>query len=337
LDIVFILNILYNIIKKEVAMMREDVFSPSRVFADNIAKLTDRQSVLEEQRICEISNLAYDAATYSKQMLDSGYSIYELFSVLSEGMDYGAVNPHKRVLAENVSRILTFLETVTAHDKTVFTELFLSKLSDFGIFVTELDFLPTLKGGETFIYVKNPLSDEAYDVFSQEFNDPRVKYASSFSDAVRAISSGEAEYGLLPLEERGGARLAAVAALIFREDLKINSVIPVFGYEGTADMKYAMVSKHFTVSGFNPDDDRYLEIRLRVDSSISLSELLSSAEALGAGIYRVNTISFETEDGMVSYYSVVFRDEGKDFSSLLTYLTLFSGAYTCVGLYKNIE
>ena len=186
-------------------------------------------------------------------------------------------------------------------------------------------------------YVKNALADEAYDVFSQQLSDPRVKYSSTLNDAVRLVSSGEAEYALLPLEERGGARLASVAELLFREDLKINSVTPVFGFEGLADMKYALVSKHFTIPEILPDDDRYLEIRLRADSSVSASELFSAAESLGAFPYRINTLTFDTEDGAYQYYSVVFRDDGKDFTSLLVYLTLFSGAYTPVGIYKNLE
>ena len=141
----------------------------------------------------------------------------------------------------------------------------------------------------------------------------------------------------MPLEERGGARLAAVAELLFREDLKINSVTPVFGFEGLADMKYALVSKHFTVPDIFPDDDRYLEIRIKADSNVSVSELFSAAESLDSYLYRINTLTFTTEDGEAQYYSVVFRDDGKDFSPLLVYLTLFSGAYTPIGIYKNLE
>ena len=102
-------------------------------------------------------------------------------------------------------------------------------------------------------------------------------------------------------------------------------------------MKYALVSNHFTVPKFVADDDRYLEIRLRADLSIPLSELFSAADTLGLSLYRVNTIYFDTEDGAIAHYSIVFRDEGKDFSALLVYLTLFSGAYTPVGIYKNLE
>ena len=185
--------------------------------------------------------------------------------------------------------------------------------------------------------MKNPLADEAFDVFSQDFDDPRVRYSKTLNEAARAVSSGEVEYALLPLEEKGGARLSSIAAIMFREDLKINSVTPVFGFEGLADMKYALVAKHFSIPEQLPDDDRYLEIRLRTDSSVPLSELFLTADMMGVSLYRVNTISFDTDDGPIPYYSIVFRDGEKDFSSLLVYLTLFSGSYTPVGIYKNLE
>ena len=163
------------------------------------------------------------------------------------------------------------------------------------------------------------------------------RYSKTLAETARAVNLSEYQYALLPLEEKGGARIPATAELIFREDLKINSVTPVFGFEGLADMKYALVSKHFTVPDVKPDDDRYLEIRLRTDSSIPLPELLLASSALGASIYRVNTISFDTQDGQLQHYSVVFKDEGKDFSALLIFLTLFAGNYTAVGIYKNLE
>ena len=151
------------------------------------------------------------------------------------------------------------------------------------------------------------------------------------------VSSSECEYCLLPLEERGGSRLSSIAALLFSEDLKINAVIPVFGLDGMADMKYALVAKHFSVPTIENDDDRYLEIRLRADGETQLTELFSVAALFGSQIYRINTISFDTEDGTIPHYSLVFREEGRDFSLMLLYLTLFSGAYLPIGIYKNLE
>jgi len=318
-------------------MIKDGIFVSNNITIQNLAEIADKQTVMEERRICELSELATEAVTYAVDMMKDGYGIYEILSVISEGLSDFEALPHGRSLPENRGRLASYLKLTNAYDKVVFSQLFFDKIRNVGVDVSEKAFLNTYSGNEVFTYVKNSLADEAYDVFSQDFENPRVKYSDSLYDAAKSVSAGNVEYALLPLEERGGARLATVAEILFREDLKINSVTPVFGFEGLADMKYAMVSKHFTVPKLEADDDRYLEIRIRSDTSVQLSELFSAAEMLGCTLYRINTLSFETEDGKVQYYSVVFRDEGRDFSTLLVYLTLFSGAYTPIGIYKNLE
>jgi hypothetical protein len=107
--------------------------------------------------------------------------------------------------------------------------------------------------------------------------------------------------------------------------------------DGTADMKYAMVSLNFTLPHIAKDDDRYLEIRVSADKNITLSDLLSVAVMLGHTVYRVNSHTFSTEEGNQQFFSIVFRGECRDFISLLTFLTLFVDDYITVGVYKNIE
>ena len=318
-------------------MIKDENFTFNDITSSNIAKISQKYSILAEQRICEISELAREAANIHFSMLEEGYDTYEVLSVISGAFsDYPSVI-HDLSLRENMKRLYEYGRMADAADKVVFTELFIEYSRELGIIIHEGDFLYSYFGDETFTYVKNPLADEAYDVFSQKFDNPKVKYSTGLLKAARAVSSGEAEYCLLPLEERGGARLATVAQILFSEDLRICSVTPVFGFEGNSDMKYALVAKHFLIPEIGVDDDRYLEIRLRADSSMPLAELFFAADSLGASLYRVNTISFETEDGEVAHYSLVFKDEKKDFAYMLTFLTLFSDAYTPIGIYKNLE
>ena len=318
-------------------MVNDGIFEINCITVANIAKLADKQSLLEEQRICEIWDAVYSAASFASNMLGEGYGMYEILSIISDGFLSADSSVHAKALPENEKALFSYLKMLNASDKILFSMMFFDKLAEMGIPVKENSFLETFTKDETFTYVKNPLADEAFDVFSQDFKDPRVRYSKDLNEAAKAVSSGAVEYALLPLEEKGGARLGTVAAIMFKEDLKINSVTPVFGYEGLADMKYALVAKHFSLPEILVDDDRYLEIRLRADSSVPLSELFFAADIFGVTLYRVNTISFDTDDGPIPYYSIVFRDDGKDFSTILVYLTLFSGAYTPVGIYKNLE
>ncbi len=318
--------------------VNDGIFSVNEITLENISQISKKQSSLLEMRICELSEIALDAVLLTQQMLNGGYNVYEVLSVLSEGITLNSkTDLHEQCLPQNLNRVSAGLSVMNAQDKIILSELYVILAREKGIFIKESDFLNTYFGDESFTYVKNPLADEAYDVFSQQFLSPTVKYSKNLSEAGKRVSLGEVEYCLLPLEEKGGARLSSVAELLFRDDLKINSVIPVFGFEGNADMKYALVSKHFSVPEMAEDDDRYLEIRLRSDASAPLNELLLAVDSFGASLYRLNTLSFDTDEGPVQHYSIVFRDEKKDFVKLLVYLTLFSGAYTPVGIYKNLE
>lgn len=317
--------------------MNEELFDFSPVTGDNIKKLTERQSLDCERRICEISELCDSAADTAMTLFSDGLGVYEILGLLAERTSEESSFVSEFALSENEERMDAYFSLLSSYDKAIFSELFCEKLESRGVKIGENDFLPTDSEDESIVYVRNRLADEAYDVFSAELNTPTVSYVSTFKDAVKAVSDGKAEYCLLPLEERGGARLAGTSSLIFAEELKINSVTPVFGFDGNADMKYALVSKHFTVPTEEEDDDRYLEIRLPSDVGLTLSELFAVSGTLGISTYRINTLYFDSGEGAMPYYSIVFRKRGNNFSRLLVFLTLFCSSYTAVGIYKNLE
>ena len=315
---------------------KDNLFENSGVSLSNITELSLSQSVLDERRICEIHNVALSAFDFFVNMRGEGMELYEILSLISEDFPELSQAHHAEALKENSARLEKMRMSRVLFDKMSFAELFVELSGERGYALSEKDFLPEDFEGARFVYVKNIYSDEAYDVFSQSFADPRVKYSATFKEALLAVCEGEADFAVLPLEERG-ARIASISEMLFKHDLKINSVIPVFGIDGQADIKYAMVSKNYTVPEIDSEDDRYLEIRLAQNSDFSLSDLLSAAFGLGASVYRVNTQSFSTEEGVLPYYSVVFCGEGVDFTALLVFLTLFVKDYRAVGIYKNLE
>ncbi len=318
-------------------MFIDGVFKVNDVTKANLALIAEKQSKAEEQRISELSELADSILVDALEMSNDGYGIYETLSILGEALFEYLKFDFPMVLSENRQSIETYSSLISAFDKAVFSKFFAERACNFGILVDESEFLPENKGNEIFIYHKNSLSDEAFDVFSENFENAKVKYSASVKESVYSVSMGKTEYCILPLEERGGVRLASIAEYIFKEDLKIASVTPVFGLDGSSDMKYALISKHFMIPEIKPDDDRYFEIRLVANNSAQLSEIFAVAQILGIGVYRMNTMNFDTDYGERLYYSLVFKSEGQDFSALLVYLTLFAGEYTAVGLYKNLE
>jgi hypothetical protein len=243
---------------------------------------------------------------------------------------------HDNRLSESEQILSLQKEILSEMDKVIFCSLLADRLRTLGKPMREQDFLMQSATPETFVYVKNSFADEAYDVFSQDFDFPRVKYATDFKEALSLVSSGEVGYCLLPLEDRG-VRIKTVEELIFNGDFKINSVTPVFGYDGNADMKYCLVSSSFLISDYTPEDDRYLEIRLSGSNGEELRRILLSLGVFGAELYRINTVSFSTADQDRTYYSIIFKSAGGDFVELLAYLTLFVENSTTLGIYKNLE
>ena len=171
--------------------MSEDFsFSASQINLENLAELSSVSKIADERRACEISEIADSMAKSAAELHSEGISVYELLSLISEELR----------LSEN-------------SDKIALCKFLPDRFRKAGIFLSEVDFLRQISRPETIVYMKNLLSDEAYDVFSQSFNSPRLRYVSGIRDAIKAVNDGEAGYCLLPLEERGGSRLSSVTEI----------------------------------------------------------------------------------------------------------------------------
>lgn len=316
-------------------MIEEYGFSPSEVTLENLGELSARADIESEARLYELSDIADAAAEFSLPLIDAEVGVPELLSMLSEGLSAGlgvsaaVSSPTHSALGNRT------LESVL--DRARLTELYLGRMSELSHPLFEGDFLGMPEDGQLYGYVKNPLSDEAYDVLTEELSDPRVRYYKSFADCAAALAIGEVEHILLPLEERGGVRLPTVAELIYRYDFKINSVTPVFGPAADADVKYAEISRRFRRSSKREGDDRYLELRVPAGDGGQLPELLLAASALGMSVYRVNTHTLDVEGERVAFFSLVLREGRTDLSPMLTYLGLFAEDFVPVGVYKNLE
>ena len=300
------------------------------VTLDNIRQLTARQSANFELRLLEIREIAEKIAEQIRALTDGGLTVRDALASISaeDIIPVGCYMPHPSLLPENIYRVADHLSTLGRYDRVLLSDI-LSQIIGADA-LSEADFLPSAVAEESITYVKNAFSDEAFDVFSEELGSPSVYYARDLRSSAAAVSEGKCGYCLLPLEERG-MRIPTVYALILNYDLKINSVIPVFGLDGSADMKYALLSRGFTPSEADEGDDRYLELRL--DGEASLGELLLAIEENRLSLYRVSTFNV----GESSNLSVVIRDEGRAFTPVLVYLSLFAPDCDIVGIYKNLE
>ena len=312
-------------------------FIPSKNNLDNLDELSQMASLLSEKRICELYEISQIAATLIAKMLGEGFGIYEALSLVAQEIPENKLILHKNHLPENFEMLSSYVKSFSVFDKSSFSKLLFIGLRERGISLSESDFFEKSEREESLAFVKSQLANEAYDVFAEDFKDPRLRYVFDIKEAVSLVTSGEVGYAILPLEEKGGARLSSITEILFKSELKINSVTPVFGALGTADMKYALVSDSISLPSYEAGDDRYLELRLSAEDKNRFSELVSVIESFEIDIYRVNTINFNTEDGIKPYFSLVLKTEREAFTEMLIYLTLFISDYTSVGIYKNLE
>ena len=316
-------------------MLEEEAFAPSEVLLRNISLLSQEQSVLQERRICELAAVADAASEYLASMDAGGMPLVDALSLLFfESED--APRPPADAIKECVPSLFLHLGMLSVLDKISLTLLLGECLKKRDLRLTEADFLAPSGAPETFTYVKNLYADEAYDVFAQDFSDPRIFYSETLKDAVAAVAEGRAGYCLLPLEEKGGARLATVSEMLYRSDLRIASVTPVYGYGEENDLTYALISRGFRIPPVEKDDDRYLELRIP-KNACPLSELMVALEGFGIEVYRIHSLRVSVEGERKAFYSLVFRAEGKDFVPLLTHLSIFFKDFTPIGIYASLE
>lgn len=326
-----------NVREKEGRMREIGGFSVHPVTAENLSELFRRESALEEARVCELADCARRAAGYVGELLDGGMDLAEALSLLSDGLVFPAGVPDGAALPECEPLLRVHGGMLSRLDRLAFCRLFCREAVGAGCFRSVGDFFAEGLVPETFVYVRNVFADEAYDVFSGEFSRPTVHYAASLREAVGEVADGVTSYALLPLEERGGVRIPTVEEFLLQNELHITGITPVFGLDGRADLKYAMVSKNFRVPVAEADDDLYFEFLVGKDSEPQLSEILSAAEGAGAEVYRVHTLHLVSSEGESSYFSVIVKKSAGDFLVLWLYLFLFAPAFIPIGMYKNLE
>ncbi|MBE6537502.1 MAG: hypothetical protein E7673_06070 [Ruminococcaceae bacterium] len=316
-------------------MEKYGVFDINNVSISNLGSIAKEEGRSFELRLCEISFMAESISRQIRSLIEEEMTVFEALALLKEEVCFDEYEPSVDVINETVNGVKSFLRTLTASDKANFSSLLREKLWLNGVEINEGAFLPESFQNETFVYVKSALADEAFDVFSQEFLDPRVAYAESFKEACVSVADKRYGYCILPFEEKQSVRIPSIEKLVSDLDLKILAITPVFGFEGNADMKYALISRDFRIPDRDEATDRYFEMVIP-KSSMRLTELLSAAEIFGVDVYRIGT-SFLGEDNGRTLYSIVFKDGGESFTDLFIYLSLFVDEYVPFGIYKNIE
>ena len=169
-------------------------------------------------------------------------------------------------------------------------------------------------------YLRNPLSDEAFDRFSPELDAPTSLFVGDMEEACEAVTLGEADYCILPLTASDGRRADSVLAMAHAHRLTIASVC------GFLDGEDAPV--RFALFGLVPRGGLAGEASL----SLSFAELAESALAalIGAAACFGTAVTRVYLDGHAE-----LTLHGGDMTAYLVYLCLFSPDFRVDGYYTE--
>jgi len=304
------------------------ISSASEIFLSNIGGLNRQAREIFEARVCEISLYAETLAGELSSLLFDGLSLGEALSVIGR-LDLRGEGEQTDSLID----ASCYFKTLSSFDRAELSRQLVFRLSSLGNRLSLGELYATGADGSRVCYVRNALSDEAFDVFSQQ-SELSVGYVGSFDEAARAVRDGEFGYCILPLEEAGGVRSRRIMNMLRELSLKIVAVTPVFGYDGSADMKYALVSQGLCEPTLSGDDELYVDLLLQLGDSADMSGLLTGCQALG--FLHTRSSQSVTPSGE-AFTSLVLKADGGRLTELILYLTLFYEGFELIGVYKNLE
>ena len=161
-------------------------------------------------------------------------------------------------------------------------------------------------------YMKSVLADKAYLRFSGLMPDCRFSEAHSFVDACEDVFNGLCQFCLLPLEVVGEGRLTAFSRLIVTYDLTIAAACDLTTPtpEGSRVTRFGLLCRETGGSCLLPffpgTEVRYVELLHTTPVSPSLTDLLTAAEFCGLYPVRADTLPV---DGLTA--SADGRDSGE--------------------------
>ncbi len=173
----------------------------------------------------------------------------------------------------------------------------------------------------TVSYVKNPLSDLAYDSFSGFFEKTTVSYASDFISGLEDVYHSVTDYVILPVYSEKSGRMKSFCDMADKYEMKKVLTCRVYSNAEETETEFALFSKSC---------ERFSGKRNNVffEFSIPESKILKSmicADTLGYNVTSVNTYESRAD--------ICFEITGGDADPLCIYLMLELPGYTVKGIY----
>lgn len=182
--------------------------------------------------------------------------------------------------------------------------------------------------------VKNDFNNYALEQLSYTVTNAKPRFVSSFLEACEAVSDGECEFCILPIENASDGRMLGFYSMIDRYELKICRACDVDD-EQSGTVRYALLSK----SCPEPTDKRkseelIFEFSVISDDGAFMVDMLTAAEKCGALPISLDCSPLPY-DSRLRRYLLSFRISAHGSLLLRAFLSNSYHNYTPLGLYPE--
>ncbi|MBQ4324932.1 MAG: hypothetical protein IJC29_03970 [Clostridia bacterium] len=286
-----------------------------KITLDNLQMQEMELSSTLEARLSHLSDMALTAVLSlppDTPVLDALLAARKTLSLPT-----GKYRLHREVLDANRA----LLESITGHlalsDEALFTKQLCRHLAARDRMPTLSDFFPAETGGGRIAYVGSSFTNDAYNLFSEKLESPRVVYCKDFEEACGAVTEGEAEYCILPFRDAAGRRIRTAAQLLEVYHLTVCDAVAI--YDGEDE------GREYALCGKTP-------LPLYGSYTLWLSLAQAEAEAVLRGAPYMGLALQEAH--IQGDANLSFNGEG-DPTPVLLWLSLFHSPYRVEGLYHN--
>lgn len=320
----------------------------------NLERLTARQCELDEVRVAHLFELA-DAICYD---FDNDKDTVEsiLLSLRETSEDETPFDRLRELAATDVTRHLALQERICIYRRIIWR-----MRSTAPSLPTQAPESLSYDAIGRIAYMKSNVAGKAYLKVSSYIENCRATEFYSLEDVCSKVSSGQCEYGLLPIESSEGGRLQSILRLIEKYDLKIAAVCDVSVRSGIDSPKtrFALLRRSMSrpegggLLGcigsaddllFDTSGTYRLELihRAEPDAPLGFTDMLIAARACGLRLLRADTSGAALEDYYDGHYNglginTVFDISSSDLITFLWYIALEAPADTVLGIYKELS
>lgn len=292
--------------------MRDNVINAAR---RNLSEVDRRQRILSEERELLANSLAD--------------------SLCEELEDLG--------VDELYERFLSAFPMPTIGDKVIF----FSSLCEYAKKKEETESLafeadqPVTPGSHGKIaFVRNIHNDIALESFSSYVAFPKQVQKQSFEDCCEAVSSGECEFALIPIENSSDGKMFGFYSLIDRYSLHICATCTVDSEDLSKVVIYALVGRnlvHESIEKLCGRLPRAFEFSVLGAEGEGVGDIPALLEKCSVRLIGTSSVALPYDSRAMRYYFTCSLQKTTDIDTLALALKVEYPQYTPIGIYREID